>query len=75
MLATAIKQAVAADGINLIMNNDRAAGQLVFHAHLHIVPRFEADGFHHWPGKQYKPGEMEKIAKSIIKSFQFPFFM
>ena len=32
-----------ADGINLIMNNGEAAGQEVYHAHLHVVPRFSND--------------------------------
>jgi histidine triad (HIT) family protein len=64
-LAIAVKSAVGADGINLIMNNDPAAGQLVFHAHLHVVPRLQSDGFRHWPGKAYKPGEMESVAQKI----------
>ena len=38
-LAIAVKKAVSADGINIGMNNDPAAGQLVFHAHFHIIPR------------------------------------
>lgn len=65
MLAIAIKTAVKADGVNLIMNNDPAAGQLVLHTHLHIVPRFQADGFRHWTGKSYRMGEMEAVAENI----------
>lgn len=38
-----IMEAVGADGANFIMNNGAAAGQEVFHAHLHIVPRHEGD--------------------------------
>jgi len=34
-----------ADGFNLIMNNLEAAGQVVPHAHLHVLPRKEGDGF------------------------------
>ena len=29
--------------VNLLQNNGREAGQTVFHAHLHIIPRFEND--------------------------------
>jgi histidine triad (HIT) family protein len=65
LLAPPIKHAVMAQGINLIMNNGPSAGQLVFHAHLHIVPRFPTDGLRHWKGKAYKQGEIEIIAKSI----------
>lgn len=34
-----------AEGFNLVMNNFSVAGQLVNHAHLHILPRKERDGF------------------------------
>lgn len=32
------------DGFNLIMNNLPVAGQVVMHAHLHLIPRNEGDG-------------------------------
>ena len=65
-LSVAIKSATKADGINLEMNNDRAAGQLVDHTHWHIVPRFEGDGFTHWHGKRdYNEGEMSEVSKKI----------
>ena len=32
------------DGFNLVMNNLAVAGQIVMHAHLHILPRKEGDG-------------------------------
>lgn len=37
--------AVRADGINLFVADGEAAGQEVFHAHLHAIPRFPEDGF------------------------------
>lgn len=64
-LSIAIKKALGADGVNIEMNNDPAAGQVIFHAHMHIVPRFEGDGFKHWPGTPYKEGAEEKIAQKI----------
>jgi len=33
------------DGFNLVMNNLEVAGQVVPHAHIHILPRKEGDGF------------------------------
>ena len=33
-----------ADGFNIIMNNLECAGQVVRHAHIHIIPRKENDG-------------------------------
>jgi len=51
-VASLVKIGTGADGINLGMNNGTVAGQLVFHAHLHIIPRFKGDGFKHWPGRE-----------------------
>ena len=68
-LAIAVKKAVSADGINIGMNNDPAAGQLVFHAHFHIIPRHLEDGFRHWRGKRaYKDGEINQVAEKIKAS-------
>ncbi|MEX0931523.1 MAG: HIT family protein [Candidatus Paceibacterota bacterium] len=51
-IALAVKEASGADGINISMNNESAAGQVIFHAHVHIIPRFENDGYTHWKAKQ-----------------------
>lgn len=64
-LSVSIKKAVGADGINLHMNNDAAAGQLVFHAHVHIIPRFIEDGYEHWHGHAYEEGEMHRVGEKI----------
>lgn len=42
-IAQALKAADLAEGVNLIMNNGAEAGQEVFHAHLHVVPRLTGD--------------------------------
>lgn len=34
-----------ADGVNLWLADGVAAGQEVFHVHLHVVPRYQGDGF------------------------------
>ena len=46
-LARSLRQtdAVRADGINLFVADGEAAEQEVFHAHLHVIPRFPGDGF------------------------------
>jgi len=40
-VAAAVKDAMQADGIMLNQFNGTAAGQTVFHFHIHIVPRFD----------------------------------
>jgi histidine triad (HIT) family protein len=42
-VAQAVKIALRADGINLYQSNERAAGQDVFHFHMHIMARFAGD--------------------------------
>lgn len=42
--AKAVKEALQADGINIVQNNGEAAGQTVMHYHMHVIPRFEQDG-------------------------------
>ena len=66
-VAKAVIPAVNAQGFNLIVNTDRAAGQIVMHTHLHIIPRFSDDGLRHWPHKQYNEGEMEQVRVDITK--------
>lgn len=66
-LSITIKSAMGADGINLEMNNDPIAGQVIFHTHIHIVPRLEGDGLKHWPGTPYGEGEWEATAEKIKK--------
>ncbi|MGD6807462.1 MAG: HIT family protein [Candidatus Bathyarchaeia archaeon] len=39
-LALAIKSATGADGISIFEQNGKAAGQDIFHLHVHVVPRF-----------------------------------
>ena len=65
ILAPKIKEATNASGINIIMNNEPAAGQVVFHAHVHIVPRFESDGRKNWHGDAYPDGVAKEIAEKI----------
>ena len=66
-VSKSVKQGVNADGYNIGMNIGKAAGQLVFHAHWHIIPRFNDDGLKTWPQKEYKEGEMDKFKEQIVK--------
>lgn len=44
VVATKVQAAMGAAGFNLGINNGKAAGQEVFHAHIHIIPRYQGDG-------------------------------
>lgn len=41
IIAPAVKSGAEADGISIIQQNGGAAGQDIFHLHVHVVPRFE----------------------------------
>jgi histidine triad (HIT) family protein len=43
-VAAAVREVAGATGINIVMNNGASAGQVVFHAHIHVIPRREGDG-------------------------------
>lgn len=40
-LAIAVKKAFSADGVSVHQFNESAGGQVVFHLHFHVIPRFE----------------------------------
>ncbi len=64
-VANAVKKAVNADGFNIAMNNGEAAGQVVMHAHIHIIPRFKGDGLKPWPQRKADSNELRGIAEDI----------
>ena len=63
------------DGVNLRVNDGEAAGQDVFHVHLHVIPRTHGDGF----GGRRPPGygaeapreELDVIASRIKAAMVF----
>ena len=44
-LAPHVRKVARADGLNIVVNSGAAAGQDVFHYHVHIIPRRKDDGF------------------------------
>ena len=44
-LAPVVKQVAGAGGLNIVVNSGAAAGQDVFHYHVHVIPRSQEDGF------------------------------
>ena len=64
-IAHTLEKAFAPQGINLVMNNRALAGQAVFHAHVHVVPRSEDDRYKSWLGKSFSESEGREIAEKI----------
>lgn len=65
LIAHSLQKALGAEGVNIDTNNRAAAGQVVFHSHVHVIPRFLNDGFVHWKGTPYADGVIETIAEKI----------
>lgn len=67
-VAAQMKEALQADGINLLQNNGEAAGQTVFHYHMHLIPRYEGEApILTWEPKSYAAEEMDEIKSTILK--------
>lgn len=75
LVARALRGSLNADGMNLLQRNEVAAGQTVFHLHLHLIPRYFNDKivtrregtpqFNWRVLGNYKPHELEPIAERV----------
>ena len=61
-IVTVMKEALPCDGYNVVQNNGTAAGQSVFHFHMHLIPRYEGDNAH----ILWKPGTLTDEVKEEI---------
>ena len=72
-IATAYEKAdIPCEGVNIVMCNGKAAAQTVFHAHIHVNPRYKGDGFS-WnlpPGFESRPGRdhLNQVAAKITQA-------
>ena len=70
-IGAAQMRAFGAEGFNLIQNNGEAAGQSVFHLHLHVIPRKAGDGaVGLWKPGKTTPEEMQKAAQAIREALR-----
>lgn len=63
------KTGVESEGVDLFLAHGEAAGQEIFHVHLHVIPRYEGDGFGFRFGPNYsnlpERSELDEIATQI----------
>ena len=65
-IGIALKRKFEYDAFNLHLADGTAAGQVVMHAHLHVVPRGVEDGFRwNWRQLSYKEGEIQAFAEEL----------
>lgn len=66
-VATALKDILHCDGMNILQNNGEAAGQTVFHLHVHLIPRYENDNVQ----IQWTAGEEgNTLADEVVEQLQ-----
>ena len=67
-IGVALKRELDYEAFNLHLADGTAAGQVVMHAHLHVIPRGVEDGFHwNWRQLRYGDGEAAAVAETIVK--------
>jgi len=65
-VARAIRGAFEPQGLSVYQANGAAAGQTVFHLHIHLVPRYEGDGMAlTWPVKNPPREKLAEYAEKI----------
>ena len=66
-IAKTMREKLGCDGVNLVQNNGEAAGQTVFHFHMHLIPRYEGDnaGIAAWKQGTLEDAVKEQIIESV----------
>ena len=68
-VAQALRDVLKPDGVNIIQNNGAAAGQTVFHFHVHIIPRWEGDNaVRLWAPKPAEQAELRALAEQLSQA-------
>ncbi len=68
LLTPVIKQAMRADGVLIQQYNEAAAGQTVFHMHVHIVPRFAGVPLKHHGQQAQQEDILRQNAETIRRA-------
>ena len=65
-IAALMKDKLGCDGINIVQNNEEAAGQTVFHFHMHVIPRYDSDNQKiSWEPLKITPEELDQILEIL----------
>ena len=65
-MITKLTGILGCDGYNIVQNNGEAAGQTIFHFHMHLIPRYNGennDGILKYESLEYQEGELAKFAE------------
>ena len=70
VVARATKEAFSADGLTIQQFNESAGGQVVFHLHVHIIPRFEGVPLKPHTGQMEANDKLAGFAEKIRAALQ-----
>jgi len=69
-IALAVKKTTGADGVSVIQQNGKAAGQDIFHLHVHVVPRFNGVALPRFSDLELaERSALDELAKKIKAAF------
>ena len=69
-LALALRRALSPDGIGVHQLNGAAAGQTIFHYHMHLIPRRTGDPITFHGRRMAEPGELAEVAAQIAAALR-----
>jgi histidine triad (HIT) family protein len=69
-MSLALKEALNPIGVNIHQNNESGAGQVVFHLHFHVIPRYRDDKLTHWEPLEESVEEFHAVARKILEAIQ-----
>ena len=68
-VARVLKQTLKCEGMNLVQNNGKIAGQTIPHFHLHLIPRYEGDSLNfNWVNEEANDEELRELARKVGNS-------
>lgn len=69
-ITIAMMKGLKCEGANISFNVREAGGQVIFHTHMHIIPRYKNDGLVMWPEKHLGEEERVLLAGKIIQHLE-----
>jgi len=67
-VAAHMTEKLGCDGLNLLQNNNEAAGQTVFHFHMHLIPRYDNaknKDILNWSNETFSAEELDEIRNKL----------
>lgn len=64
-VAQHLQKTLGVSGVNMLHNAGAVSGQIIPHAHVHVIPRYENDGLKHWPSQNVTHEDLAAMAHRL----------